>query len=121
MEDKNVLKSGPTKGDAPSPFALNQRFIVEAYAEDRGLRADVRNGFAMVSQKVTVKGLKLLVDVDSVSNSPVTRSARKGDLVYIREEYLVTAAWAKKRFSSDAIEGDFMIVDAQFVEFVVPQ
>lgn len=103
----------------PIPYSLNNRLVLETYAKE-GLKANVQNGFAMVEQKVAVKGLKALMNTNLNING-VYQSVNKGDMVYIREEYLHSQQWAQKRFKSDAVEGDFMIVDAQYVEFVVPK
>ena len=98
-------------------MSLNNRFIVETYKEDRALKATINNGFAMVSQKVQVKGLKLLANA-YVGNGRDVREFTAGSTVYIREEYLQNQPWAKKAFTSNAIPGEFMIVDVNFIEFV---
>ncbi len=124
MQDKNkkfldsIEKEGPQPGPPAPSYSMNGRFIVESYKEDRGLKATVNNGFALVSQKVNVKGMKLLMDVRNADGGWI---AYRGALVYIREEYLHSQPWAKKSFTSDGIEGEFMIVEPQFVEFVVPR
>lgn len=103
-------------GPKAPAHSMNGRFILETYKEDRALKATVSNGFAMVSQKVSLKGLKVLADV----MSPVTGQylARKGDLAYIREASLQSQPFAKASFTSDNIEGEFMIVDISHIEFV---
>lgn len=116
-----LKKEGPQPGPAAPAFSLNNRFIVETYKEDRALKATVSNGFAMVSQKVSVKGLRLLVDVDVAVNGKVSQRARKGDLVYIREASLQSQPWAKTSFTAEGIDGEFIIVDQVHVEFVIPQ
>lgn len=115
MEDKKE-KEGPQPGPKAAPRSPNGRFILESYKEDRALKATVQNGFAMVSQKVSLKGLKLLADVIS----PITGQfiAYAGDTAYIREASLQNQPWAKQTFNSDAIEGEFMVVDQTHVEFV---
>lgn len=105
------------------------KFIVETYKEDRALKTTIQNGFAMVSQKVTVKGLRLLADaiitnapavstsVDGISaTGPLTIKA--GSTVFIKESSLQSQPWAKVTLSAEGIEGDFMIVDPAHVEFV---
>lgn len=93
------------------------KFIVESYKEDRGLKATVQNGFAMVSQKVQIKGLKLLANVVvAVNGSKIEYNV--GSIVYIKEANLQSQPWAKQVFTSDIIEGEFMIVDSSYVEFV---
>lgn len=103
-------------GPKAPPHAMNGRFILETYKEDRALKATVSNGFAMVQQKVSLKGLTVLADVFSpVTGQPL---ARKGDKAFIREASLQSQPWAKASFTSDAIEGEFMIVDVSHIEFV---
>lgn len=108
--------TGPQPGPKPAPRSPNGRYILESYKEDRALKATVSNGFAMVSQKVSLKGLKLLADV----LSPVTGQyiAYKGDIAYIREASLQSQPWAKATFTAEAVEGEFIIVDQSHVEFV---
>ncbi len=113
MEDKK--DTGPQPGPKPAPRSLNGRFIVESYKEDRALKATVQNGFAMVQQKISLKGLKLLADVQLSDGQWI---AYKGDTVYIKEGALQSQPWAKHAFTSDAIEGEFMIVEQTYIEFV---
>lgn len=110
-----LAKEGPQPGPKPAPRSLNGRFIVESYKEDRALKATIQNGFAMVSQKVSLKGLKLLADVQ---NSQGQWIAYKGDIAYIRESSLQSQPWAKATFTSESIEGEFMIVEQLHIEFV---
>lgn len=115
---KNELKEGPQPGPKPAPRSLNGRFILESYKEDRALKSTVQNGFAMVQQKVSVKGLKVLADVQNASGQFI---AYKGDIAYVREHSLQSQPWAKATFTSDAIEGEFMIVESAHIEFVDKQ
>lgn len=102
---------------SPKAFvSMNGRFVLESYKEDRALKATVQNGFAMVSQKVSLKPLRVLADV----YSPVTGEllAKAGDKAYVREAYLQSQPWAKQTFTADGIEGEFMIAEMAHVEFV---
>ena len=99
------------------PISLNNRFIVEPYLTDRALKAKETNGFAMIQQKVSLKGLKTLVDAWIVNGSD-KMIIPKGSIAYVREELLHTQPWAQKILESDAIEGKFIIVDMVNVEFV---
>lgn len=112
-----------------SAFSLNNRFVVEPYTTDRGLKATERNGFAMITQKISLKGLKLLVDAKltgygneslSIDGSSMSGpfTVKAGSFIYIREELLHTQVWAQKPLECDGIEGKFIIVDASYVEFV---
>lgn len=111
--DVDVVKGRPE----PVPYSLNSRLIVETYKADRTLKSVERNGFAMISQKVSVVGLKVLVTT-KLSDGTYIHS---GDKAYIREEYLHTSPWAKKVFESDAISEPFIIVDINNVEFIQPK
>lgn len=130
-EEKKVIFDGDTEagldynpklagyaqpGPKAPPHAMNGRFILESYKEDRALKATVSNGFAMVQQKVSLKPLTILADV----YSPVTGQclARRGDKAYVREAYLQSQPWAKATFTSEAIEGEFIIAETAHIEFV---
>lgn len=92
------------------------KFIVEPYLTDGALTAKESNGFALIQQKVGVKGLRLLVDAKiGVGQEVVTFS--RGGLVYIKEEFLHTQPFAKKILEHEDI-GKFIIVDLQYAEFV---
>jgi hypothetical protein len=114
-KENEKINAGPQPGPRAAPRSLNGRFILESYKEDRALKATVQNGFAMVSQKVSLKGLKLLADVQNATGQYI---AYRGDIAYIREASLQNQPWAKATFTSDAIEGEFMIVDQAHIEFV---
>ena len=98
--------------------SLNNRLVVEAYFTDRSLKAKETNGFAMIQQKVAVKGLKLLMDANTVTGG-ITTVIPKDSTIYIREELLHTQQWAQKTLESEAVTGKFMLVDLNHVEFVV--
>ena len=110
-------------------FSFNNRFIVEPYFSDRTLKATQGAGFALVAQKVNLKGLTLLVDVHLFDNQFIEAGLDglktthpflipKGSKIYVREEFLYTQPWAKNLMECDSIEGKFIIVDKQFVEMI---
>lgn len=110
-------------------FSFNNRFIVEPYFSDRTLKATQGSGFAMVSQKVNLKGLKLLVDVRLFDSSFLERhvdgigsttpfNIPAGSTVYIREELLYTQPWAKQILECKDVDGKFIIIDKQYVEMI---
>jgi hypothetical protein len=98
-----------------SARSFNNRLIVEAYKKE-GLKSRVSNGFAMVEQKVAVKGLTVLMDAKLSDGTFVP----KGSTAYIKEELLHTASWAQKILESDTFRIPFIIVDMTNVEYVVP-
>lgn len=119
-EEKDADPKQPSRWVEPS-FSLNNRLVLEPYITDRALKANVSSGFAMVQQKVALKGLKVLVDAVLLTGSATTRYIKKGDIAYIREELLHTQIWAQKTLECDVIEDKFIIVDMVHVEFVVPK
>jgi hypothetical protein len=96
--------------------ALNNRFILEAYTGDRSLKAKESSGFAMLSQKVTLIGLKLLADTKLSDGTWIP----KGFTAYVKEEFLFSHPAGKSNFEASSINGKFIIVDSSNVEFVVP-
>lgn len=99
-----------------SARSLNNRFILEAYTGDRSLKAKETSGFAMLSQKVNLVGLKVLVDTKLADGTFI----RAGAKAYLKEELVFTQPWGKNNMECPDIQGKFIIVDATFVEFVVP-
>lgn len=98
-----------------SPRSFNNRLIVEAY-QKKGLQSSVSNGFAFVEQKVSVKGLAVLMDAKLADGTFV----QKGSTAYIKEELLHAAPWAQKILQSDTFPAPFIIVDMSNVEYIVP-
>jgi hypothetical protein len=96
-------------------FSLNNRLVVESYKKE-GLKTTVNNGFAMVSQKVAVKGLTVLMDAKFEDGTFIP----KGSIAYIREELLHTQAWAAKPLECAFLDTQFLIVDKQHVDFIAP-
>lgn len=113
MNDATTYSTWPINRN----YSFN-KFIVESYKKE-GLRSTERNGFAFVDQKLSLKGLKLLVDA-SVTINGLTHIVPKDSTVYIKEEVLHTHPWAQKALQCDAIEGPFLIVEMSYVEFVAP-
>ena len=96
--------------------SYNDRLILEAYLQGQGLKAEVKSGFAMVSQKKAVIGLTLLVDANLSSG----KTLNKGSIVYFNEETLVDPnSGAKSVKKSDFIEGEFIVMDFRHAVAVV--
>lgn len=95
--------------------SMNNRLIVQVYKKE-ALKSEIKNGFALIQQKVSLKGLKVLVDCKLSDNTLV----RKDSTAYIKEETLHTQAWAQKALECDALKEPFLIVDLSYVEFITP-
>ena len=102
-------------GVLSSTRSFNNRLVVEAYQKE-GLKSTVSNGFAFIQQKVSVKGLTVLMDSQLSDGTFIP----KGSIAYIKEESLHTAPWAQKILESDTMKTPFIIVDITNVEYIVP-
>lgn len=99
------------------PTSFN-KLVVESYIKE-GLRSEVKNGFAHLSQKIKSKGLRLLADATiAVGNQPVQIQA--GSTIFIREEILHTAPWASKSQESDVFDVPFLVIDPIYVDYIIP-
>lgn len=99
-----------------NPCSFNNRLIVEAYKAEGGLRSEIRNGFATVSQKNNLKGLKVLISA-SLSDGTYVPA---GSTAYIKEELLSTQPWAKNILQSDTLKTQFITVALSDVEYIAP-
>ena len=95
--------------------SFNNRLVVEAYKKE-DLKTNNSSGFAMIQQKVTVKGLRVLLDAKLNDGTVIL----KGSTAFIKEESLHNLPWAKAILESEAVEGRFIIVDISNVEFIKP-
>lgn len=100
-------------------YSMNNRLILESYKEDRSIRANTNavKGFAMADQKIKCHGLLVLADA-YISVGTETKFVPAGSHAYIKEELLAKQPWAQKVLKSDAVVGDFIIVDLMYVEFI---
>lgn len=95
-------------------FALNDRFILEAYKTDKSLQAKVSSGFATVAQKTALKGLKVLVGT-TLSDG---REVPAGAIAYIKEQFLHNQPWATAALDCESIKGQFIVVEKNFIDFI---
>lgn len=100
----------------PGPTSMNNRLIVEQYVNQGQLKATIQHGIAMVSQKVSLKGLKVLVDA-RLSDGVLVLA---GSIAFIKEEKLHAQQWAKQIMECDVFTSKFIIVNLVDVEFIVP-
>ncbi len=99
-----------------TPRSFSNKLIVEAYRPEGGLRSEIKNEFASVAQKNTLKGLKLLISAVLADDTYVPA----GSIVYIKEELLVTQQWAKNILQSDTLKAQFISVVLNDVEYISP-
>ncbi len=111
--DVNVVSDVSNKLN--SMRSMNNRLVVEAYKKGP-LDSTINNGFAFINQKMTVKGLTVLMDAKLNDGTIVL----KGSTAYIKEEDLYTQLWATKILESDTLKVPFIIVDMNNVQFISP-
>lgn len=100
-------------------LSLN-KFIVEPISTDRSLRANNASGFALIEQRTALKALKTLADAHiAVGNE--SQFIESGSYLFIKEERMFEPGWPGKVYLNDEwIQGGVMIIDPNFVEFIVP-
>jgi hypothetical protein len=79
------------------PNSFNNKLILEAYKHSE-VKAEIRSGWASVSQKSSLKGLKILVQATLLDSQP----------------------FAKNKFKSDTLPGEFILVTMNEVEYITP-
>lgn len=97
--------------------SINGRVLVEPYKKTE-LKAEIRSGMAMISQKVNLKGLKLMADACIPSGMLGGIDLKAGDIAYFREDQLHMCPGIKDVLNADTIEGPFIILDANMIQFV---
>lgn len=98
-----------------SQFSLNNRIIVEAFKNDKSLRAaNAASGFATIAQKSGLKGLRVLIGTTLTDG----REIPAGSTAFVREEILHNAPWAKVAMDCEAIPAPFFIVEMTYVDFI---
>jgi len=93
----------------------NGKLILEAY-EQTGLKTQIKSGWATVSQKNELVGLKVLVNALLPDGIEIVA----GSLAYIKEESLSTQPWAKARYKTKDSLGEFIIANISDVEYTSP-
>jgi len=94
--------------------SINNKLILEVYKTDKSLKGEISNGFARISQKSTLKGLKVLVDA-RLSDGTIYKARA---VAYIPEQILHTSQWATHALSCDGLEEPFILVDLAHVVMV---
>ena len=95
-------------------FSINNKLVVEPYKKE-ALKSTVKGGLAYISQKMNLKGLKLLMPAHLADGQVIP----VGSTVYVREEILYTSQWATKNYECDALQ-EFLIIELNVVDFIVP-
>ena len=97
------------------PTSFNNKLILEAYTHS-GIKAEVKSGWASVSQKAHLKGLKVLFEAHLSDGTVIPR----GSMAFIKEELLSTQPWAKNKLKSDTIPEEFILVTMNEIEYISP-
>lgn len=98
--------------------SYNNHLILKPYGGAKKIEANISSGFATIKQKTTLIGLEALVDCTIVSASATQYEIKKGQKVYFQEESLYASEWSKKKYTSDALDDEFIIAPGNFVVLV---
>lgn len=96
-------------------YSINSRLITELYIPKEA-KSEVIGGVARPTQKSLVRGLKLLMDAVLPNGEHIV----KGSTIFFREEVLDTHPCFKKALKCDTLPTQFMLVEAQLVDFIEP-
>jgi hypothetical protein len=97
------------------PTSFNGKLVLEAY-QPKGLQEEKKSGWVTVSQKGRLESLKVLVDAKLTDGTTILA----GSIVYIREEVLHSAPWAKNRFKNNLLTEEFILANIGDVEYINP-
>lgn len=97
------------------PNSFNNKLILEAYKHTE-LKADVKQGWAQLSQKNSLRGLTVLISAILSDGTHIPA----GSKAWIKEELLHTQPWSKNKLKSDTLPGEFIIVTMSEVEYITP-
>lgn len=98
--------------------SYNNNLILKPYTGARKVEANTNSGFATIKQKTTLIGLEALADCVVVGHGGIQMQVETGQTVYFPEEILYASDWSKKKYTSDAIEGEFIIAPGNYVVLV---
>jgi hypothetical protein len=92
--------------------SVNDFVITEPYTGEKKLEANVKSGFAYVSQKNSLVGLKVLFDAKLKDGSTI----KQGQKIFIKEEILYKQKWATDTFTiKDSKISNFVVVELKDV------
>jgi hypothetical protein len=98
-----------------TPSSFNGKLVLEAYKHTE-LKAEIRAGWAQLSQKNNLKGLQVLVQAVLPDGTLIPA----GSTAYLKEEFLSTSPVVKNKLKSDSLTGEFILVNLNEVEYVDP-
>jgi hypothetical protein len=95
--------------------SFNNKLILEAYKHTE-IRAESNKGWVQASQKNHLKGLKVLIQ-SVLSDGTIVPA---GSTAFLKEELLHSAPFAKNKLKCDTIQGEFILVTMNEVEYLDP-
>lgn len=95
--------------------STNQLLVCEPYIGSTGLKSKISSGVAIIQQKTTLIGLKVMMDFKISKHE----SLKKGDTVYIKEEIMMQFKdqYSRKLDCKD-VDGEFILVNFAHVAFI---
>jgi len=97
-------------------MSLNNKIICEPYTGGKGVKAEVKSGFASVKRSQLV-GLKVLVDANVLVGTEVL-NILKGSTIYITEEHLKIHEKYNHPMENAAVGQPFVVAEFAHVVMV---
>ena len=96
--------------------SLNGKIICEPYSGGKGIKSEVKSGFAVVKRKELV-GLKVLVHAHIVQGDKI-KEIPVGSTVYITEENLTINQTYSSPMENEAVGAPFIVAEYNHVVMV---
>jgi len=87
-----------------SLITLNNKILCEPYLGGKGLKSEVKSGFATVQQKNNLVGLKVLANAHVKVSADKTLEIGAGSIVYFNEETLYTYPQYHSPIKNDVLD-----------------
>ena len=97
-------------------MSLNNKIICEPYTGGKGIKAEVKSGFASVKRGQLV-GLKVLVDATVIVGTEAL-NIEKGSTIYITEEHLKINEKYNHPMENEAVGVPFVVAEFSHVVMV---
>ena len=94
--------------------SVNRKILCKPYVSSKSIKSEVTKGMAMIVQKSTLVGLKVLMDAQVDADTLI----KKDSYVYISEEVLHNQPIYQKPLTASCLEEPFVTVDFGHVVFV---
>lgn len=95
-------------------LSFNEHLVCEPYTKGKQMDAKVNSGFAMIEQKNTLYGLKVLVPCKMPDGTHVPA----GSTAYFLEEVLYSQQWSRNKLSCDSLDKECILAEKKQVVLI---